>query len=209
MYAYTANDGTYTLTDVPLGTYALKATATIPIGSIDVEFTNDQGVDYTLTAANDGNGTQDLVINQTGVNFRQINVSYQISCDHGDDNPFNTHGVQTAGPFARSMFLNPGQQTTSFSYTFDYNGGGYFHCTYSFTAALLEDGMTVMVDVQGVMYDDGSPPSVQATQPLSPPAQIPPGGSGSWYIDMENTGAGYHNGPANFTFTMDNVQQTG
>ena len=67
----------------------------------------------------------------------------------------------------------------------------------------------MLVDVQGVMYADGSPPSVQATQPLSPPAQIAAGGSGSWFIDMENTGAGYHNGPANFTFTMDNIQQTG
>jgi hypothetical protein len=208
MYVHTANDGSYTLTDVPLGTYALKATATIPIGSVDVEYTNDQGVNYTLTAANDGNGTQDLVINQTGVNFRQINVSYQISCDHGDDNPFNTHGVQTAGPFARSIFLNPGQQTASFSYTFDYNGGGYFHCTYTFTAALLEDGTTALVDVQGVMYDDGSS-SVQDIQPLSPPAQISASGSGSWFIDMENTGAGYHNGPAKFTFTMDNIRQTG
>jgi len=208
MYAYTGNDGSYTLTDVPLGAYALKASATIPIGSVDVEFTNDQGVNYTLTAANDGNGTQDLVISQIGVDFRQINVTYQISCDHGDDNPFNTHGVQTAGPFSRSIFLNPGQQTSSFSYTFDYNGGGYFHCTYTFTAALLQDGTTVLVDVQGVMYDDGSG-SVQFTQPLSPPAQISAGGSGSWYINMEDSGAGYHNGPANFTFTMDNVQQTG
>ena len=210
MYAITATDGTYTLTHVPLGTYALQATADIPIGSINVEFTNDQGVDYTLTAANDGNGTQDLVINQVADTFRQINVSYQISCDHGDDNPFpgDPHGVQTAGPYSRSMFLNPGQQTTSFSYTFDYNGGGYFHCTYTFTATLISD-TNVQVDVQGVMYDDGNPASVQAAQPLSPPAVLPPGGSASYYIDMENTGLGYHDGPANFTFTMDNIQQTG
>jgi hypothetical protein len=208
MFAHTASDGSYTLTDVPLGTYALKATATIPIGSVDVEYTNDQGVNYTLTAANNGNGTQNLVINPTGVNFRQVNVSYQISCDHGDDNPFNTHGVQNAGPYYRSLFVNPGQQTASFSYTFDYNNGGYFHCTYTFTAALLQDGTSVLVDVQGVMYDDGSS-NVQATQPLSPPAQVSAGGSGSWFIDMENTGAGYHNGPAHFTFTMANAQQTG
>ncbi len=44
-------------------------------------------MNYTLTAANNGNGVQDLVISPPLVVYRQINVQYQMSCDHGDDNP--------------------------------------------------------------------------------------------------------------------------
>ena len=208
MSARSGADGSYTLATVPIGTYALKASATLTVGSIQEQFTNDQGVNYTLTAANNGNGVQDLVISPPLVVYRQINVQYQMSCDHGDDNPWNAHGVQTAGPYSRSLYVNPGHQTDAFTYTYDYNNGGYFHCAYTFSAALLEDGTTVLVTVDGAMYDDGSG-NEQTNQALTPSPVIPAGGSGNWYIDMENSGSGYHNGPAHFTFTMENVQQTG
>jgi Carboxypeptidase regulatory-like domain len=97
MYAHSGAYGSYTLPTVPLGTYALKATATLTVGSTQEEFTNDQGVDYTLTSANNGNGVQDLVISPPPAIFRQINIEYQISADHGDSNPWNPHGVETAG----------------------------------------------------------------------------------------------------------------
>ena len=208
MSAHSGADGSYTLPTVPLGTYALKASATLTVGSTQEEFTNDQGVTYTLTSANNGNGVQDLVISPPPAPYRQINVQYQMSCDHGDDNPFNAHGVQTAGPYSRSLHVNPGHQTDAFTYTYDYNNGGYFRCSYTFSAALLEDGTTVLVTVEGAMYDDGSG-NEQTNQALNPSATITAGGSGNWYIDMEDSGSGYHNGPAHFTFAMENVQQTG
>ena len=207
MYAYAGADGSYTLSTVPLGTYSLKASATLKVGSIDEEFTNGQGVNYTLTSANNSHGEWDLVISPPPTSYRQINVQYQMSCDHGDANPWNTHGVQTAGPYSRSLYVNPGHQTDSFTYTYDYANGGYFHCSYTFTAALLDDGITVMMSVDGAMYDDGSG-NEQTSESLAPPAIINAGGSGSWYIDMEESD-GYHNGPANFTFKMENIQQTG
>ena len=213
MYAHTEPDGSYTLTSVPLGTYALKASVTLAIGPDMEEFTNGQGVSYTLTSANDGNGVQDLVVSGPPAIYRQINVQYQMSCDHGDLNSGNAHGVQTAGPYPRSLYVNPGRQTDAFTYTYYYNNGGYFHCSYTFSAALLEDGTTVLVTVEGVMYDDGSG-NEQTNQALTPSATITAGGSGNWFIDMEHSDSTlgvttYHNGPAHFTFTMENVQQTG
>jgi len=209
MYATTASDGTYTLTDVPLGPYALKASATLTVGSTVEQFTNDAGTTYTLTAANNGNGVQNLIISPPPATYRQINISYQISADHGDSNPTNPHGVETQGYYARSLFLNPGQMTASFTYTFDYAGGGYFTCSYTFNVALLQDGETIQYSVQGVLADNNGT-NVQDTG-SGGPYIVGPGESftGASLGPLGYSQFGYHNGPANFTWNISNVQQTG
>jgi hypothetical protein len=209
MYATSMPDGSYTLTTVPLGTYDLKASATLPVGPNLEEFTNGTGARYTLTAANNGNGVQDLVISPPPASYRQINFCYQISCDHGDFNPANTTGWETAGPYVRSLYVNPGQMTQQFTYTFDYAGGGYFSCSYTFYVALLGDQQTIQYSVEGVLADD-SGSNVQDSGTAGPYTVGP--GQTFTGADLNNLGYsqfGYHNGPANFTWNIENAQQTG
>jgi Carboxypeptidase regulatory-like domain len=209
MWAYSGANGSYTLANVPLGPYDLKASATLAVGPNFDEFTNGTGLAYTLTAANNGNGVQDLVISSPAASYRQINITYQISCDHGDGNPFNQHGVETAGPYVRSLFVNPGQMTQQFTYTFDYAGGGYFSCSYTFYVGLLEDQETIQYSVEGVLADDnGGNPQASGT---AGPYTVGPGQTftNASLDNLEYSQPGYHNGPANFTWNIANAQQTG
>lgn len=204
--AYTGADGSFTLPNIPIGTYALKAEAVQTINGISVNYTNGQnGQAVTLTSGNP-NITANIALQGNPLPYRRLDMTYSISCDHGDANPFNTHGVQTAGPFSRSMDVNPGNVTNSLTYTYDYNGGGYFHINYVFSIALLED-YSIEVTLTGTMYDDNNPPNFQ-TQYSLPPFNVPMGGSWSGWTNMENAN-GYHNGPAYFTFSVTNNQQTG
>lgn len=203
---YTAADGSYTLANIPIGTYSLKAQAVVTTSGISVQYTNgENGQSLTLTSGTP-NVVENVSLQGNPLPYRRLDMSYSISCDHGDANPFNTHGVQTAGPFTRSLDVNPGQVTNSLTYTYDYNGGGYFHINYVFSIALLQD-YSIEVTLMGTMYDDNNPPNFQ-TQYTLPPFNVPMGGSWSGYTNMENAN-GYHNGPAIFTFTVTNNQQTG
>jgi hypothetical protein len=202
--AYTGADGSYTLNHIPIGSYKLKAQAVISEG-VSAEYTNGlDGQPVTLTAA-DSNIVQDIELQGLPQNFRRLDLTYSISCDHGDANPFNTHGVQTAGPFSRSLDVNPGQVTNSLTYSYDYNGGGYFHIDYNFTIALLED-LSIEVTLVGTMYNAGS--SDVAAQYTVGPFNVPMGGTWTGWMNLEHSDAGYHNGPANFTFSVTNNQQT-
>ena len=89
-------------------------------------------------------------------------------------------------------------------YTYDYNGGGYFHIDYSFTVALVED-LSIEVTLTETMYNDGSS---NAGTVIRPPFNVPAGGNRSGSMTMEYSD-GYHNGPAVFTFSVTNNQQTG
>jgi len=159
----------------------------------------------TLTAAAP-NLQKDIVLGAPPNNFRRLDVTMSVSCDHGDANPFNTHGVENGGPFAHSAYVNPGRLQDNVGYTFDYHGGGYFHIDYSFVFGLKSDG-SVTVKLTGTMKDDGSG-SVQDTYS---PAQFTVARDGNYggSISMEHDGGGYHNGPAKLTFHIANVQQTG
>jgi hypothetical protein len=148
---------------------------------------------------------KDISLQPPPATFRRLDISYSMSCDHGDANPFNTDGVQTTGRFSGSRDVNPGLVTNSFSYTYDYNGGGYFHIDYLFTFGLLQD-LSVEVMVQGTMYDEGG--SVQGQYSLTP-FNIPIGQTRSGSITMEHDGLSYHNGPAILTLSITNNQQTG
>jgi hypothetical protein len=204
--AYTAADGSFTLNRVPIGSYALKAQVVLTTNGVSANYSNDGGQPVTLTTATP-NIVDDLVLQGLPQNYRRLDFTYFISCDHGDGNPWNTHGVQAAGPFTRSLTVNPGQVTNSFtySYNYNYNGGGYFHIDYAFTIALVQD-LSIEVTLVGTMYDDGSG-NVQ-TQYTVGPFNVAMGGTWSGLINLEHTN-GYHNGPARFTFSVTNNQQTG
>jgi hypothetical protein len=203
---YTDANGNFTLSHIPIGPYQLKAQAVITTNGISAQYTNGlDGVPITLTAAND-TITQTINLQGLPANYRTMNFTYSISCDHGDDNPWNTHGVQTAGPFTGTKDVNPGQVTNSLGYPYNYNGGGYFSIDYGFDMSLLED-LSISVVVTSTMYDDSG--NLQAQYTIPDPINVPTGGSWSGSMKLENDGGGYHNGPANFTFQMSNVQQTG
>ncbi len=89
--------------------------------------------------------------------------------------------------------------------------GRCLHINYVFSIALLDD-YSIEVTLTGTMYDDNNPPNFQ-TQYTLPPFNVPMGGTWSGWTNMENSN-GYHNGPANFTFSVVNNhvvnnQQTG
>jgi hypothetical protein len=203
--AFTGADGSYTLNHIPIGSYTLTAQAVITTNGVSAEYTNGlNGQPITLSAAN-SSIVQDIDLQGLPQNYRRMDLSYSISCDHGDANPWNAHGVQTAGPYYRSLDVNPGEVTNSLTYTYEYNGGGYFHISYNFTIALLED-FSIEVTLVGSMYNDGSNNLV--AQYTVGPFNVPIGGTWNGYMNLEYSD-GYHNGPANFTFSVTNNQQTG
>ncbi len=197
---YTAADGSYALQNIPIGSYALNATAVITTNGASAEYSNGlAGQMITLSAAN-APLVEDILLQGLPENYRRIDIQYSISCDHGNANPTNAQGVQTPGPGSQSVFVNAGQVTSGLTYTFDYNSGGYFHIDYAFTVALLED-LSVEVTVIATMKDDGSG-DVQEQYTLSP-FNVAVSQSCSGWINMEHSN-GYHNGPAKFTFSLGN-----
>ena len=198
---YTAADGSYTLDHVGIGPYDLTVQAVIG----GEEYNNGGGTPVTLTAANP-NIVENIALQATPVDYRLVTASYSMSCDHGDGNPFNKHGVLTTNTYTQTVTVNPGQVTNSLGYTYDYNGGGYFHIDYQFSVALLEDN-SISFTITGKMYDDGSN-SVQDQYEIGP-YTIDVGGTWSGTMTMEQSSTGYHNGPAILTFSLTNGQQTG
>jgi hypothetical protein len=203
---YTAADGSYTLDHIPIGPYELKAQAVIATNGVSEEYTNGAGGQQITLSAATSMLSQDINLQGLPVNYRRADVTYSISCDHGDGNPFNAHGVQSQGPFSQSTFLNPGLVTNRLTYSYDYNGGGYFHVDYTFSVALLQD-LSLEVTLTGEMYNDGDN-NVQDQYTVGP-FNVAVGGTWSGWMDMESTGTGYHNGPAHLTFSVSNNQQTG
>ena len=205
----TAGDGSYVLNNIPIGTYALQARIAITNNGTTIEYQNDQaglqGDKVTLTAA-EPTLQKDLVLGALPNNFRRLDVTMSVSCDHGDGNPFNAHGVENVGPFAHSAYVNPGRLQDNTGYSFDYHGGGYFHIDYNFAFNLKSDA-SVEVTAAATMKDDGSG-SVQNAYVLAPFTVARDGTYGGW-ITVEHDGGGYHNGPAKLTFHIANVQQTG
>jgi hypothetical protein len=201
---YTAVDGSFTLNHVPIGSYGLKAQAVVSVNGINALYSNQGGDPVALSAANP-NLQHDIVLQGDPPNYRRLDVTFSLTCDHGDANPFNTHGVQSAGPWFRQLFVNPGQVTSGFTYTYDYNGGGYFHVDYQWSISLLQD-LSIEVTLTATMSDDGGGFETQYTLG---PFNVGMGGTWSGWIEVEHSGAGYHNGPAHMTLSVTNSQQTG
>jgi hypothetical protein len=200
--AVTGSNGQYTLSNVPVGSYGLKAS----VVQGGIEYQNGltgQPVQLTTTKPNI---TANIALKTLIEVFRDVVVVCQVtSCDHGDDNPFNTHGVQSGPVGTHHIFLGPGQITGSTFCGFDYNGGGYFTAGYNVNAVLAED-LSVEITVVATITDDGSH-NVQNTVTFS--FNVPKDGwySGYWN-GFEAGGTGYHNGPVNFTINVSNKQET-
>jgi hypothetical protein len=202
---YTDANGNYTLNKVPVGPYLLKAQAVTTVGPTTFMHTNGAGQLVTLTAAN-SNITQNLVLQDDPSTFRLLDLTYQISCNHSDGNPFGTHGVQTAGPFYKSAFVDTALPTTGVGYEWNYNSGGYFTIDYSWNFGLLAD-FSVTCTISGTMKNVGN--SNPIDQYEMGPFTIPIGETRSGYLDMNYSQFGYTNGPADLTFSITNNQQTG
>ncbi len=137
---YADQNGNYTLTEIAYGSYDIHASVT----QDGFYFSNGQGGQpVTLSAP-----TQQLNIDiPTGpADFRTVNMTLYLSCDHGDGNPFHTHGVEYEGPTTVSIPLSPWQITGVTSYSFDYHGGGYFNVQYYISLALASD-LSVNVEI--------------------------------------------------------------
>ena len=200
--AMTGPNGQYTLSNVPVGSYTL--TAKVVKGGI--EYQNGlTGQPVQLTTAIP-NVTANIALQTLPDPFRDVVVVCQItSCDHGDDNPFNTHGVQSGPLSTYHIALGPGQIASSCFCGFDYNGGGYFTAGYNVDAVLAED-LSVQITVIGTITDDGSH-NVQNTVTFSFNVTKDGWYSGYWN-GFQAGGTGYHNGPVNFTINVSNNKET-
>jgi hypothetical protein len=196
--AYADQNGNYTLTEIAYGDYDIHASVT----QEGFYFYNGQGGQpVTVSAAN-----QQLNIDiPTGpTDFRTIIMTLYLSCDHGDDNPFHKHGVQYEGPTTVSIPLSPWQITGQTSYSFDYDGGGYFNVQFQITLSLALD-FSVNVEINSQIFDDGSGNLQASGSPLQ--FNVPPGGAQQAFTTtVEATGTGYHNGPATLVATVTNTQ---
>lgn len=86
----TAADGTYTLSQIPLGSYGLTAQAVITSNGVSLDYNNTfisgSGTPVTLTAA-EPNIVVNVQLQGTPGNYRELDIQYSTSCDHGDNNP--------------------------------------------------------------------------------------------------------------------------
>jgi hypothetical protein len=112
--------------------------------------------------------------------------------------------VQYEGPTTLSMQLSPWQINGSTSYSFDYNGGGYFNVQYKISLSLASD-LSANVEIYTQIFNDGNG-SLQATG--TPPEfnVAPDGNQHAFTTTTEASGSGYHNGPATLVATVTNTQ---
>jgi hypothetical protein len=195
---YANQNGDYTLTDIAYGNYNVRASIT----ENGFYFSNGQGGQPVAISA----AAQQLDIDiPTGpVDFRTIIMTLYLSCDHGDANPFHAHGVQYEGPTTVSIQLSPWRITGSSSYSFDYNGGGYFNVQYRISLSLAFD-LSVHVEINTQIFEDGSG-NLQATGTPLLFNVAPDGKQHAFTTTTETTGTGYHNGPAILVATVTNTQ---
>jgi hypothetical protein len=195
---YTDQNGNYALTGIAYGTYGIRASVT----QDGFYYSNGQsGQPVTISAPD-----QQLNINiATGpADFRTITMTLYLSCDHGDDNPFNAHGVQYEGPTTLSLQLSPWQINASTSYSFDYNGGGYFNVQYKISLSLASD-LSAYIEIYTQIFNDGNG-SLQATGTPLEFNVAPDGNQHAFTTSTEASGSGYHNGPATLVATVTNTQ---
>lgn len=214
LIATTDGTGHFSIANVPAGSYNLMAWAVVTVGGAQVQIGNGaggssgQGQRITTTPANP-NLTVNVVLQGLPDAYRRLDLQFQWQSDHGDLNPWHNSGVRYEGPNTASIPLGPGSDgignTGTYSYTYDYDGQGLFRCEYDFTASLLED-LSIEVTLTGKMFDDGSGDE-QAEYTIT--FNVPQDGQNSgWWISIEDSGFGWHNGPAKITGTATNSHLT-
>jgi hypothetical protein len=193
--AYADGSGNYKLENVPIGNYTIQAQGVV------------SGMEYSVSQAIDLTGeslTVNLALHGLPDEYRTLEVLYSVSCDHGDCNLFNTHGVQNAGPDLQSANVSPGHITNGIHYNYNYNNGGYFNIDYDFHLVLAED-LSVDVTLTATMNYDGGGEEGQQTVTFN----VPKDGQYFFEIDIQCSGTCYHNGPAKLTGTATNKETTG
>jgi len=192
-YAYTDSNGHYSLSDVAYGNYNIHASVT----QGTFFYSAVQGVAISAVAQ-----VLDIGLVTSSADFRTVEFALFLSCDHGDANPFHTHGVQYEGPITLSTTLSPWQVTGSTSYSFDYDGGGYFNVQYRITSSLASD-LSVSVEINVQIWDDGGGLQVNGTPLIF---NVPAGQQHAFTMTAEADGFSYHNGPAVLTGVVTNAQ---
>jgi hypothetical protein len=199
MNTTTGNDGSYTLSNVPTGSYDLKAWVTK--GGF-LYSNGDLGQPISLSGPS---LTVNVDFPVAGADFRTISFfGCAVSCDHGDDNPFNAHGIQNQNYPTQSVQLAPNHLTDSCSFFFNYNGGGYFNVLFNATASLASD-LSANVEIEAIMHDSGGS---QQGSPQTISFRVPAGFSAPFVITIEVDGplGGYHNGPCTLMGTVTNAR---
>ncbi len=195
---YADQNGAYTLTGIAYGTYGIRASVT----QGGFYYSNGQsGQPVTISAADQ---QRNINIATGPADFRTITMTLYLSCDHGDDDPFHAHGVQYEGPTTLSLPLSPWQINASTSYSFDYNGGGYFNVQYKISLSLASD-LSANVEIYTQIFNDGNG-SLQATGTPLEFNVAPDGSQHAFTTTTEASGSGYHNGPATLVATVTNTQ---
>jgi hypothetical protein len=201
---HTGADGRYELSHVPVGAYQLKVQAVISINGVDGEETNGLDGEHIEITATHPNLVHDVELHGLPSSYRKLDLSFSISGDHSDWNPWHTHGVQTGGPSYTSIDVNPGQVTKSWTWNWDYDGGGYYTARYIWNLTLAVD-LSISVALQFEILDgDGS---IQYSETLN--FNVPEGNTLSGWCEISHSGGTYTNGPAHLTFSATNSQQTG
>ncbi len=211
----TDQNGAFTLNKVPVGSYNLKASATVMTNGIDEQMANGlngpagQGTPITTTTSNPNQTNLVVPLKPLPPYFRSLAIQGSWKSDHGDLNATHQQGLcPTQGPLTNSISVDPGINgqgtvgTMTPPFSFDYNNQGLFGCNYAFTAALLAD-LSIQVTINGTLHDDSSQDE-QASQTLT--FNVPAGSSVGWEMWMQYNGNTYHNGPAYFTGTAANNQ---
>ena len=209
--AITADDGTYTLSDIPIGSYALKAQYVIVTDGVGVGVDNGLGGQPVTLTAENPNVVQDINLQGLSQGYRRLDLQYSITCGHWDTNPavHIAQFTENQGPFNFSIDVNPGNIVGSHTYTYDYAGGGYFQISYEFDISLLAD-FSISVTVTAAMRNAGPAPMPIIEQYTEGPVYIGMDASRSGEIDMKYEVWGvYTNGPSTFTWKVTNNQQTG
>ena len=89
-------------------------------------------------------------------------------------------------------------------YTYECNGGGYYHVTYTYNVTLTLD-LSISVDLYIALYKDSGDLQVSAnTTFVVPKDQVFNGSWGGIYA----SGVGYTNGPVDMLFWATNVPQS-
>jgi hypothetical protein len=131
-------------------------------------------------------------------NCRSIFMRTQVSCDHGDANPFNAHGWKSGDWKSLTGLLSPRNPQWQGFTDFNYNGGGYFIASYPITVDLVPNGLDVNVKIRSQIIDVNPPPGITLVPDIGTPLRfsVPPGAQHYFTTTpVTITGTGYHNGP--------------
>jgi len=207
----TKADGSYFLNHIPIGEYALKAQGVVSVDGVQAELANGL-VGQPITLSKDKpDVVQDINLQGLPESFRRADIRYYLTADHSDRYR-QTVGVQTEGWFSNSVDVNPGNKINMFTFSYDYNGGGYYNVAFVWVIELLNDNSLQVTFNATMNSDNTSSDMVNAPQLI---ATVPVGKMLSYSnqnlatYSYDGLFTSYTNGPVTLRFTVANNQQNG